>query len=175
MSDKKDISIKKINKKKDYLISKQLMGRRLVYVFEPVEEITLELKKNLMFAGFLPYNYKDRDEMVRDSHKRPPEVFIISTMDKKNYEIITQIKSDPKLSNIFVVSTSIFKSSEEESMDAGADFYIPMPYVWKKLPPLVRALTFINDIRQSDGNSLEEEGISINFSGKDDTLIEIIF
>jgi DNA-binding NtrC family response regulator len=174
MADKREISIRKINKDRDYIIKNQLKGRRLIYVFEPTEEINLDLKKNLMFAGFLPSTYKNKDEMIRDAENMHPEVFFISTIQKENYQIIQEIKQNPDLSYIFVIASSIFKKSPNRAYEAGADFYIPMPYVWKRLPYLIRALTFINDLRYSQEDVISE-GMKINFSGKGETIVEIRF
>lgn len=174
MKNSRHISVKKINKDRDFIIKNQLKGRRLVYVFEPVEEISLDLKKTLMFAGFLPSTFKDKDDMIRDALNMEPEVFFISTMDKRNYDIIKEIKSNKTLSHIFVIASSIYKKSPDRAYEAGADFYIPMPYVWKRLPYLIRALTFINDMRFSDEVSIKH-GLEINFSGKGKTIMEIKF
>jgi DNA-binding NtrC family response regulator len=175
MPDKRQISIRKINKDRDYIIKNQLKGRRLVYVFEPKEEINLDLKKNLMFAGFLPSTYKDKNEMINDALQlQPPEVFFISTINKAHYEIIKEIKSNKELSHIFVIAASLYKNSAEKAYEAGAEFYIPMPYVFKRLKYLIRALTFINDMRYSENSNLKND-FKINFSGKGETIVEIKF
>lgn len=173
--DNRQVSIRKINKDRDYIIKNQLKGRRLIYIYEPVEEIALDLKKNMMFAGFLPSTFKKKEEMIENAiNYQPPEVFFISTMDKSNHELIKEIKEHEKLSHIFIVAASIYKKSAERAYHAGADFYIPMPYVWKRLPYLIRALTFINDLRYSKDYKFKSD-LSINFSGKGETIVEIYF
>lgn len=175
MPDRRQISIRKINKDRDYIIKNQLKGRRLVYVFETKEEISLDLKKNLMFAGFLPSTYKDKNEMITDALQlQAPEVFFISTINKEHYEIIKEIKSNKDLSHIFVIAASLYKNSADKAYEAGAEFYIPMPYVFKRLKYLIRALTFINDMRYGENSDLKND-FKINFSGKGETIVEIKF
>ncbi len=175
-NDKRSLSVRRINKDRDYIIKSQLKGRRLIYVYETTEEISLDIKKTLMFAGFLPSMFKDKDEMILTAEELQPEVFLISTINSKNLEIIKEIKADKELSHIFVIGASIYKKSAEESYKAGADFYIPMPYVWKRLPYLIRALTFLNDLRySSEWSASVNNQFEINFSGKGETIVEIRF
>lgn len=172
--DKRQISIEKINKDKDYIIKNQLKGRKLVYVFEEVEEIALDIKKILLQYGFLPSNYKNKEEMFASAKRIPPEVFFVSTIRKTNYDVIRDLKNDKYLSLIFVIASSIYKNSSDLAYKSGADFYIPMPYVWKRLPYLIRALTFINDLRYSEENPIKND-MEIDFSGKGKTIVEIRF
>ena len=75
----------------------------------------------------------------------PPDLILMDVMmpDVPGTELCRQIKSDPTLSNIFIVLTSGMKTSsfeQADGLDFGADGYIARPVSNKEFKARVRAM-----------------------------------
>jgi DNA-binding response OmpR family regulator len=151
----------------------EMQGLSTVYYLEQIEEISLDIKKILLTEGYYPVPYKDANELFEQSLEQIPAIFFISISHEDGLGLIKRIKAEEKLREIFVIASGVKKSGEKAAMEAGADVYLPKPYIWRILPYTIQSLIFIDNLQAIA--QTKDADIKLMFTPGKETIAEIHF
>jgi len=157
------------------ILDKENEESRTVYVFEPSEEVSLLIKQILIENNLNVVTFKSAKLMIEKAEGYSPNIFFISVNEEEGIQAIRTLKSHDVLQPIFVVGASVFKTGLQKASEAGADFYLPKPYVLRVLGYLMHALCFIQDLSMKASNVISRDGIHLNLDCKGDIIAEIRF
>ncbi len=166
--------IKDILNKKQKLVD-EVANRDKVFIFEPVEEIALEIKKILVAEHFYPIVFKETESFLKKLTTELPKILFVSIVEEEGFNLLKNISDNSNLKKIPIIASGILKRNEKEAYEVGADIYLSKPLIWIIMPFLIRTLIFINDLKEAAPDKSFAKEINLNFNSKSEVIAEIEF
>lgn len=155
-------------------IKDEMVDLHRVYFLEQIEEISLDIKKILLTEGYYPVPFKNSNEMLEYSMENPPSVYFVSVSQPDGIQAIQQIKREENLQHVFVIASGVKRSQGKMATEAGAEIYLPKPYIWRILPYTIHSLIFITNLNSNPSNQ-ESNEVTLAFTPNAETIAEIQF
>lgn len=128
--------------------------KKSVLVVDDQPHIVRLIQVNLESEGFTVHSAADGEEGLHKVRELHPDLVILDVIMPRldGFEVLRQIKTDPKLEEIPVVMLTVKTHNADivQGLRGGAELYLPKPFHPKELVSLVKRVLEEGDLTQHE-------------------------